>query len=336
MNRTQTENYGLCLSLAYLALDEPSLRRLGFPSPSSQHLCLISPTSFIMASSSRLKRARTNTSPKESSVAVDVFAEQFNDPTADVLLRTRDGQLFACHKHVLATSSRVFRDMLALPQPEVDPVKPRMPSQAAPRDLPIVQLEDLGQPLDAFLQWLYPGPLRCLVANAYQETFIKPDINLYWTLLLADKYEALDVHKEAMRVFEAVAEDGPPNGLAIAVLLQDVDAIRSALSAWFSYRFDIRGKIAYEFTSDEMAWAHMTHKIDYLKRWTDQSEDVASISSIQTALLALLPAGCLVHLDIALKAMVHQKEHDAEAAVEQFVGSFSKGFPIVCESFVHL
>lgn len=293
----------------------------------------------MASSTSSQKRARTNTPPSASIVGVDVFAEKFNDPTADVLLRTWDGRLFGCHNYVLSASSKVFRDMLALPQPGGVSIKPRMPDQAAPEDLPIVQLSDEGQPLDAFLQWLYPGPLRRLLADAHQGTLIKPDINLYWTLVLADKYEALSVQKEALRLFEAIADRGPPNGLAIAVLTRNEDAIRSALRAWLSYRFEIRGKIAYDLTSGDMEWAFRSYDVDLVlkasKRWTDQSQDIASISSIQTALLALLPAGCLVHLDIALKAMTHQTEFDPATTLERFVDAFRQGFPLACEILKH-
>jgi hypothetical protein len=99
-------------------------------------------------------------------------------PDADVILRASGGKEFHAHKLVLSLASPVFRDMFSVPQP------PATKSS----QLPIVDVDDPPEALEAFLQIIYPTR-NPLIENI--ETLVA-------VLRLADKYDAkdiLDIHK---------------------------------------------------------------------------------------------------------------------------------------------
>jgi len=65
---------------------------------------------------------------------------------ADVILCSADGQEFCAHKSILSIASPVFSNMFTFPQP---------PS-SKPSLLPVVDMYETGDVLDAFLLCLYP------------------------------------------------------------------------------------------------------------------------------------------------------------------------------------
>jgi len=100
-------------------------------------------------------------------------------PDADVILRASGGKEFHAHKIILSLASPVFRDMFSVPQPP-----PTEPSQ-----LPVVDVNDPPEALEAFLQIIYPTP----------DPLINDIETLASVLRLADKYDAkgvLGAHKD--------------------------------------------------------------------------------------------------------------------------------------------
>jgi hypothetical protein len=70
-------------------------------------------------------------------------------PNADVILQSSDLVHFRVHKSALAISSPFFGDMFSLPQPQND---------AAPDELPVVQLSEDSEVLNSLISMLYPVP----------------------------------------------------------------------------------------------------------------------------------------------------------------------------------
>ena len=96
-----------------------------------------------------------------------------NPPDADVILRASGGKEFHAHKLVLSLASPVFRDMFSVPQPP-----PPEPSQ-----LPIIDVNDPPEALEAFLRFIYPTR-NPLIDNV--ETLAS-------LIRLVDKYDSKDV-----------------------------------------------------------------------------------------------------------------------------------------------
>ena len=125
--------------------------------------------------------AQGSPSPRHYPLPVSfIMVTEWRTPTdADIILRASGGKEFHAHKIILSLASPVFRDMFSVPQPPL----------AKSSELPIVDVDNLPEVLEMFLQTTHP------TAN--------PLINDIKTLTsivrLADKYDAgavLDVHKE--------------------------------------------------------------------------------------------------------------------------------------------
>jgi hypothetical protein len=107
------------------------------------------------ASGSAPKRKRTDAASTPQPPVVEKFSEYFNDPDADILLRSVDGRLFATQRMYLCAASSVFEDMFKVPQPiENDEMAPKE-GQAAPGVLPIVEMAEEGDELEPFLRWIH-------------------------------------------------------------------------------------------------------------------------------------------------------------------------------------
>ncbi|KAJ7076994.1 hypothetical protein B0H15DRAFT_862767 [Mycena belliarum] len=74
-----------------------------------------------------------------------VPAAPFDDPNADVILRSSDGVDFRAHRLVLSLASPIFKQMFQLPQPQSEP------------EVPIIPLAESVLVLDRFLRFFYPG-----------------------------------------------------------------------------------------------------------------------------------------------------------------------------------
>ncbi|KDQ13183.1 hypothetical protein BOTBODRAFT_397381 [Botryobasidium botryosum FD-172 SS1] len=108
--------------------------------------------------------------------------------TVDVILRSSNGVSFYVHRARLIKASPVFQDMFDMPQP-VDSV---------PGQLPVVDLPDTDDIVDALLRWIYPrAPKPIIDSWERMETYfvcackysIKPAIDALATILKAQFME---------------------------------------------------------------------------------------------------------------------------------------------------
>lgn len=75
--------------------------------------------------------------------------ETFWFPDANIILLANDGQTaFQVHRGVLCRKSKVFADMMAVPQPQ---------SQETVNGLPVVRLSEKADDIAIFLGLLYDG-----------------------------------------------------------------------------------------------------------------------------------------------------------------------------------
>lgn len=97
----------------------------------------------------------------------------FNNPDADIVLRSSDGVDFHVDLAVLAMASPVFKDMTTLPTPS---------SQDTKEGLPIILLQDTSTTLELLLQLIHPAMYPNLLQVA--------DLDTYSAVLkAADKYQ---------------------------------------------------------------------------------------------------------------------------------------------------
>lgn len=112
----------------------------------------------------------------------------FEDPKADIVLKTSDGVEIRSYKVLLSLASPVFETMLALPQSAEGPSPP------------IVEFQDDSKKLIAALRWIDHRVMPSLEAS-----------DLLGALLIADKYEMTytlpRVHKALMELLKSGTTD---------------------------------------------------------------------------------------------------------------------------------
>ncbi|KAJ7627124.1 hypothetical protein FB45DRAFT_58168 [Roridomyces roridus] len=74
-----------------------------------------------------------------------ILAAPFDNPDADVVLRSSDGIDFRTHRVVLSLASGFFKQMFSLPQPNGDPL------------VPVIPMSESATLLDKALRFWYPG-----------------------------------------------------------------------------------------------------------------------------------------------------------------------------------
>ena len=131
-----------------------------------------------------------------------MFSDRLDMTDADVILRSADGQEFRTHKSTLSIASPVFNNMFMFPQP---------PS-TEPTSLPVVDMCEIGNVLDAFLRCLYPVAkpvvkdlelLEALVAAAKKyETDVV--IQLVWSWLVVPE----TLKEDPIRVYAIARTSG--------------------------------------------------------------------------------------------------------------------------------
>jgi hypothetical protein len=76
----------------------------------------------------------------------------FDDPNADIIIRSCDGVQFRTYKLLLSLASPIFKDMLAIPQPQ--------PLDKAQSDTPIVDLTESSPTIRRLLFFCYPAAIE--------------------------------------------------------------------------------------------------------------------------------------------------------------------------------
>ncbi|KDQ20467.1 hypothetical protein BOTBODRAFT_124077 [Botryobasidium botryosum FD-172 SS1] len=89
-----------------------------------------------------------NTPDERSFESSPKISKRFSSPKADIILRSSDDVEFRVHRLFLAEASTVFRDMLEIPQAQTQ--------SAGELSLPIVDVTESEEVLDALLRWIYP------------------------------------------------------------------------------------------------------------------------------------------------------------------------------------
>lgn len=110
---------------------------MSFPSHSSRWSSFL--TSYILT-------GMMSETPASTSSPHAVASHPFNQPSADIYLRTADHVHFYVHRQILSQASSVFADMFTLPQP------PAQSSEAPP----IVDVTEDSKTLDQLLRLCYP------------------------------------------------------------------------------------------------------------------------------------------------------------------------------------
>lgn len=167
------------------------------------------------------KRQRTSEPSPAHTAVPDRFSTFFNDPQADVILRSVDGALFATRRAYLIGPSSVLEDMFAVPQPVTDKEATSKDGQAAPGILPVVQMSETGPELEVFLRWIHRDTFEDLYRTLEEASGLEGIVDYFVSLNgCAKKYDVKAIEMPLRRLVEQHVEDDPPNVLALAVLFE--------------------------------------------------------------------------------------------------------------------
>lgn len=170
-----------------------------------------------------------------------LFASPFDDPDADLIIRSSDGIYFRVYKVILAKASGVFKGMFTVPQPDPATVTATTDLENAP---PIVPLTEDGETLHKLLQLCYP------VADPLLASL--DDISLLQAV--CDKYEIEGLMKNLEKLLGVFMESDPLRVFAIACRAKFGDTARQAARRCLSLPLnDILERHVPEFTDLSVA-----------------------------------------------------------------------------------
>lgn len=138
-----------------------------------------------------------------------LFTSPFDDPDADLVIRSSDGMYFRVYKVILAKASGVFKGMFAVPQPDSF-------VNTAESGLPVVPLAEDGLTLYRLLQLCYPVTDPELISL--------DDIGHLQAV--CDKYEMEGLMKNLENPLGTFVERDPLRVFAIACRAKFVDKAR--------------------------------------------------------------------------------------------------------------
>lgn len=139
-----------------------------------------------------------------------IASPPFDDPEADIILRSSDNVDFHVYKFLLSLVSPVFKSMFALPQISLEEGGDGTGSKSVNgRYLPVIPLAEGGEVLGKLLTWCDP---RCVPAST-----APLDIDI--ALRLADKYdmEAVANRSQATLRLNTVSHTAPESLSAYAI-----------------------------------------------------------------------------------------------------------------------
>ncbi|KAH9046520.1 hypothetical protein EDB84DRAFT_655181 [Lactarius hengduanensis] len=152
-------------------------------------------------------------SPSPEFLSPKLAKAPFDDPGADLILRSSDGVNFRVFKVILSLASSIFADMFTLPSPPA--------SRGSSDEPPVVALPEDAETLDLALRHCYPirSPVvaelrdaRILLefARKYQVDLLEPSLTRFLTdtierdpvgvYALAAAYECWDIAGKALRL----------------------------------------------------------------------------------------------------------------------------------------
>ncbi|KAH9072218.1 hypothetical protein EDB83DRAFT_2572275 [Lactarius deliciosus] len=133
-------------------------------------------------------------SPSREFLSPKLAQAPFDDPRADLILRSSDGVNFRVFKVILSLASSIFADMFTLPPPPA--------SQGSSDEPPVVALPEDAETLDLALRHCYPirSPevdlLEPSLTRFLTDTIERDPVGVY---ALAAAYECRDIAGKALR-----------------------------------------------------------------------------------------------------------------------------------------
>ncbi|KAL7412915.1 hypothetical protein BDY24DRAFT_81947 [Mrakia frigida] len=266
------------------------------------------------------KRKRTNDFSPPPPPVVESFSTFFNDPKADILLRSVDGLLFATRRAYLVAASSVFEDMFEIPQPVEDGAGRRKHGQEAPGTLPVVEMSEKGEDLEIFFRWIHRRTFKEIYDFLREQFFENLLQSLLPLLLLARKFEADTVFPLAFRIIDDFTKALPPTVLALAVVFDNRKVARSAFFAWME---------DFESMEQDESCEELYAKINVRHDGKRAAGRSWMCSDIAPSLYSLLPLGFFFHLSMAEREMLFALKLDIEKEANKFMFAFDKGFPLI-------
>lgn len=276
------------------------------------------------ASSPKRKRTDQSKTPPPSQAVVEKWSQHFNDPEADVILRSVDGYLFATRRAFLVAASPVFDDMFKIPQANDDHGGLRKEGQAAPGVLPVVEMTEIGPKLSLFLRWIHRDTFEAIFNRIDQaERLIDVEATVLPLLACAEKFDVKTAFPQLRKLIEKFVETDTANVLALAVIYGWRALALSAMTQWLS---EIDGEPEVEQDPDNIGCALYNVRTNVLQ------PDVRpwSIACISTKLFGLLPSGFFFFIARAEQAMLFSYSFDLAETVSDFMRAFDNGFPLEC------
>lgn len=152
----------------------------------------------------------------------------FDDPGADVILRSGDHVDFRVYRIVLSLASPVFKSMFTLPTPTVSPTTANRNEDDLRDGLPIIPVSEDAATLDHILRACYPG--------------LGPDINdldtLFRVLIASEKYEIEALRTMAGLILTIHVEKSPVEAYAVACRFGYSNIVPIAAKAALAVKFD--------------------------------------------------------------------------------------------------
>jgi len=269
--------------------------------------------------SSRGPSPRSRKHPRDKDVARDqerptrTFSSFFNDPDADVILRSSDGLLFATRETHLSSASSVLEAMFKNRRPCEMVGRARYLGQAAPRALPVVQLAEDGFRLEHFLRWANPISLEEALKGMGLYEIMETGI-----LECAKKYDARGVFAIVFALAQSWVAAVPENVLAVGVIYGNKDLTTSAVTHWLSSMDTVTGLNESEGSSAYNIRTDTLHP-DYVP---------CSLHNIWHIFYGQLPVGFSYHISMAQSHMLFHKDFEVDELVDYFLSAFDKDFAV--------
>lgn len=289
-------------------------------------------SSSSAATSSKRRRASQSSASPFAVAVVEKWSSFFNDPEADVILRSVDGRLFATRQAYLIAASSVLEDMFKIPQPpgEASGRRWKKKGQVAPGVLPVVEMAERGKRLELFLRWIHRDTFDDLYAHLDMTTYLKDTKpTLLHVLECARKYDAKAVCAPAFKLVEKYLKTDTANVLALAILYDQTELAHGAMIEWAEDIYQIRMRI-YVDPESISAVRKKGHRTGQSGPW--------AVSDIFPDLITLLPPGFAFHASKIAMDQFFAKEFCQFKAAKEFIKAWDDGFPLECtwSSFLYV
>ena len=244
----------------------------------------------------------------------DRFHPSFNEPQADVILRTKDGMLFGLRRAVLIGSSEVFDMVFDMPQPSatVQANEDRLEVQAAPNSLPVVQMTENALQVQTYLSWIHQGTFPAVFKRFESRwRYLEDEADeLLWLLDCAVKYDSPCI---LLPVFHMVREASlgphPENTVALGIVYDREELVKGGMYAWLM-RVSAGGHEA-----------------------GGRDKEQACVSRIWPALVDRLPKRFFLHIAVAVQNIEKPWGAvlcpDVDRRLKRFMQGYKDGFPTV-------